>query len=62
MAACGLEASRRDSIYSTGSTGSEDDTQGHYDVVKLMAQFAAQMMIVLDKMNADAFSYNKPYV
>ncbi|XP_051172100.1 adenylate cyclase type 2-like isoform X3 [Leptopilina boulardi] len=65
MAACGLEASRRDSIYSTGSTGStgsNDDTQGHYDVVKLMAQFAAQMIIVLDKMNAESFTYNKPYV
>lgn len=57
MAACGLEATRRDSMHSSVS---EYDTQD--DVVKVMAQFAVQMMAVLDKMNTEFFPTTKPYV
>lgn len=57
MAACGLEASRRDSMRS--STASEESCNDN--VVKVMAQFAAEMMAVLDKLNARSFSASKPY-
>ncbi|XP_012228247.1 adenylyl cyclase X E-like isoform X2 [Linepithema humile] len=56
MAACGLEASRRDSTHSSESDESYSD-----NVVKVMAQFAVQMMSVLDKMNARSFTTSKPY-
>ncbi|KAG7189766.1 hypothetical protein KM043_017430 [Ampulex compressa] len=56
MAACGLEANRRDSMRSTES----DDILGD-DVVKVMAQFAAHMMSVLDRMNARSSFTSKPY-
>lgn len=56
MAACGLEASRRDSIRSLDSDVSYDD-----NVVKVMAQFAVQMMVVLDKMNAKSFTTKKQH-
>ncbi|EZA60062.1 Adenylate cyclase type, partial [Ooceraea biroi] len=54
MAACGLEASRRDSMRST-------ESEETCDVVKVMAQFAVQMMSVLDRMNARSFTTSKPY-
>lgn len=57
MAACGLEASRRDSMRST--TESEDSFGDN--VVKVMAQFAAEMIAVLDKLNARSFYTSKPY-
>ncbi|XP_044014942.1 adenylate cyclase type 2-like isoform X3 [Aphidius gifuensis] len=54
MAACGLEARRRDSLES------DDGSQEH--VVKIMAEFAARMMEVLDRLNADIFpNCVKPY-
>ncbi|XP_032663466.1 adenylate cyclase type 2-like isoform X2 [Odontomachus brunneus] len=56
MAACGLEASRRDSMRSTESDGNRDD-----NVVKVMAQFAVQMMTVLDRINARSLSTSKPH-
>ncbi|XP_011152703.1 adenylate cyclase type 2 isoform X2 [Harpegnathos saltator] len=56
MAACGLEASRRDSMRSTESDGNHDD-----DVVKVMAQFAVQMMSVLDRINGRSLSKSKPH-
>lgn len=56
MAACGLEASRRDSMRSTESDGRRDD-----DVVKVMAQFAVQMMAVLDRINAKSLTTSKPH-
>ncbi|XP_011646135.1 adenylate cyclase type 2-like isoform X2 [Pogonomyrmex barbatus] len=56
MAACGLEASRRDSMRST-----ESDENCSDNVVKVMAQFAVQMMSVLDKMNARSFTMSKPH-
>lgn len=56
MAACGLEASRRDSMRSTESDETCDD-----NVVKVMAQFAVQMMSVLNRMNARSFTTSKPY-
>ncbi|XP_014467861.1 PREDICTED: adenylate cyclase type 2-like isoform X2 [Dinoponera quadriceps] len=56
MAACGLEASRRDSMRSTESDGYRDD-----DVVKVMAQFAVQMMAVLDRINARSLTSSKPH-
>jgi len=56
MAACGLEASRRNSMHSAESDETCDD-----NVVKVMAQFAVQMMSVLDKMNARSFTTSKPY-
>ncbi|CAK9829019.1 Adenylyl cyclase X E [Anthophora retusa] len=51
MAACGLDAIRRDSMRSTGSDENYTD-----DVVKVMAKFAAEMMAVLDKLNAKSTS------
>lgn len=56
MAACGLEASRRDSMHS-----SESDEAFNDNVVKVMAQFAAEMMAVLDRLNARSFATTKPY-
>lgn len=56
MAACGLEAHRRDSMHSTESDESCSD-----NVVKVMAQFAVQMMSVLDRMNARSFTTSKPH-
>ncbi|XP_011860163.1 PREDICTED: adenylate cyclase type 2-like isoform X3 [Vollenhovia emeryi] len=56
MAACGLEANRRDSMHST-----ESDENCSDNVVKVMAQFAVQMMSVLDKMNARSFPTSKPH-
>lgn len=56
MAACGLEASRRNSMHSTESDENYSD-----NVVKVMAQFAVQMMSVLDRMNARSFTTSKPY-
>lgn len=55
MAACGLEASRRDSMHSF-----ESDENSSDNVVKVMAEFAAQMMTVLDRINAESVS-SKPY-
>lgn len=57
MAACGLEASRRDSMRSN----SESDKNCSVNVVKVMAQFAAEMMEVLDKLKARSFYTSKPY-
>ncbi|XP_014603686.1 PREDICTED: adenylate cyclase type 2-like isoform X4 [Polistes canadensis] len=54
MAACGLEASRRDSMHSL-----ESEENSSNNVVKVMAEFAAQMMVVLDRINAE--SNSKPY-
>lgn len=57
MAACGLEASRRDSM-----RDSEDEKNFDDNVVKVMAQFAAEMMEILDKLNARSFyKSKKPY-
>ncbi|KAL0099732.1 hypothetical protein PUN28_019858 [Cardiocondyla obscurior] len=56
MAACGLEANRRDSMHST-----ESDENSSDNVVKVMAQFAVQMMSVLDRMNARSFTASKPH-
>ncbi|XP_018372265.1 PREDICTED: adenylate cyclase type 4-like isoform X5 [Trachymyrmex cornetzi] len=56
MAACGLEAHRRGSMHST-----ESDENCSDNVVKVMAQFAVQMMSVLDKMNARSFTTSKPH-
>ncbi|GAB1865684.1 adenylate cyclase [Camponotus japonicus] len=56
MAACGLEASRRNSMHST-----ESDDDFNDNVVKVMAQFAVEMMSVLDKMIARSFVTSKPY-
>lgn len=56
MAACGLEASRRNSMHGTESYENYSD-----NVVKVMAQFAVQMMSVLDRMNARSFTKTKPY-
>lgn len=56
MAACGLEASRRDSMRSNESDESFGD-----NVVKVMAQFAVQMMAVLDRMNARSFTASKQH-
>ncbi|KAK0177619.1 hypothetical protein PV328_001654 [Microctonus aethiopoides] len=54
MAACGLEAQRRDSMESI--EGKEDH------VVKVMAQFATRMLEILDRLNADTFpNLAKPY-
>nr|XP_050867193.1 adenylate cyclase type 2-like isoform X2 [Vespula vulgaris] len=55
MAACGLEANRRDSMHSL-----ESDENSSNNVVKVMAEFAAQMMVVLDRINAESVS-SKPY-
>lgn len=41
------------------STASEESCNDN--VVKVMAQFAAEMMAVLDKLNARSFSASKPY-
>nr|XP_012138136.1 PREDICTED: adenylate cyclase type 2-like isoform X2 [Megachile rotundata] len=56
MAACGLEASRRDSMRSTESEESCSE-----NVVKVMAQFAVEMMGVLSKLNGRSFYRCKPY-
>ncbi|XP_074115513.1 adenylyl cyclase X D isoform X2 [Cotesia typhae] len=57
MAACGLEARRRDSIESSG-----DDEHGDNYVVKVMAEFAVRMMEVLDRLNSNTFCKSlKPY-
>ncbi|XP_012279415.1 adenylate cyclase type 2 isoform X2 [Orussus abietinus] len=56
MAACGLEATRRDSVHSMES---DDNNEDH--VVKIMARFAAQMMSVLDRLNVESFSRYKSY-
>lgn len=57
MAACGLEARRRDSIESSG-----DDEHGDNYVVKVMAEFAVRMMEVLDRLNSNIFCKSlKPY-
>ncbi|XP_018054428.1 PREDICTED: adenylate cyclase type 2-like isoform X1 [Atta colombica] len=56
MAACGLDAHRRGSMHST-----ESDENCSDNVVKVMAQFAVQMMSVLDKMNARSFTTSKPH-
>ncbi|CAL7940010.1 unnamed protein product [Xylocopa violacea] len=56
MAACGLEASRRDSMRS-----SETEDNSNDNVVKVMAHFAAEMMAVLDKLKARSFYTSKPY-
>nr|XP_033340223.1 adenylyl cyclase X E-like isoform X1 [Megalopta genalis] len=56
MAACGLQASRRDSMHST-----ESEDVFYDNVVKVMAQFAAEMIAVLDKLNARLFYMSKPY-
>ncbi|XP_012165512.2 adenylate cyclase type 2 isoform X1 [Bombus affinis] len=56
MAACGLEAGRRDSMRSTVSEENFND-----NVVKVMAQFAAEMMAVLDKLKRKSFYTSKPY-
>ncbi|XP_043285821.1 adenylate cyclase type 2-like isoform X2 [Venturia canescens] len=53
MAACGLEAHRRDSMRN------EEKDEDH--VVKVMAEFASQMMSVLDRLNIEAFPNTKPY-
>ncbi|XP_024936436.1 adenylate cyclase type 2 isoform X2 [Cephus cinctus] len=45
MAACGLDASRRDSAHSSETSSNTDE-----HVVKVMADFAVHMMAVLDKM------------
>ncbi|XP_035736454.1 adenylate cyclase type 2-like isoform X3 [Vespa mandarinia] len=55
MAACGLESNRRDSMHSLESDESSSD-----NVVKVMAEFAAQMMVVLDRINSESVS-SKPY-
>ena len=57
MAACGLEASRRDSMRS--NTESEENFSDN--VVRVMAQFAAEMMAVLDKLNTRCFCTSKPH-
>ena len=56
MAACGLEATRRDSMRSSESEESFND-----NVVKVMAQFAVEMMAVLSKLNGRSFYRTKPY-
>lgn len=56
MAACGLEANRRDSMRSSESEESFND-----NVVKVMAQFAVEMMAVLSKLNGRSFYRTKPY-
>lgn len=53
MAACGLEAHRRDSM-----RNEESDTD---QVVKVMAEFAAEMIAVLDRLNVESFPNTKPY-
>lgn len=54
MAACGLEARRRDSM--------ENDERGDDEhVVKVMAQFAVRMLEILDRLNAETFPNCKPY-
>ncbi|XP_015124088.1 adenylyl cyclase X E isoform X2 [Diachasma alloeum] len=54
MAACGLEARRRDSL--------ENEDQYHDEhVVKVMAQFAVRMLGILDRLNAETFPNCKPY-
>ena len=59
MAACGLESYRRDS---THIFEYEDyDHQPEENVVKIMAEFAAQMIAVLDKMTTESFPTCKPY-
>lgn len=55
MAACGLEASRRDSMRSPENEENISD-----NVVKVMAQFAVEMIAVLDKLKMRTF-YTKPY-
>lgn len=57
MAACGLEASRRDSMRS--NTESEENFSDN--VVRVMAQFAAEMMAALDKLNTRYFCTSKPH-
>lgn len=55
MAACGLEAQRRDSMESNNEYG---DTY----VVKVMAEFAVRMLEILDRLNSNTFSKStKPY-
>lgn len=56
MAACGLEASRRDSMRSP-----ENDENISDNVVKVMAQFAVEMIAVLDKLKMRTFYTSKPY-
>ncbi|KZC04796.1 Adenylate cyclase type 2, partial [Dufourea novaeangliae] len=56
MAACGLEASRRDSMHSA-----ESDENFGDNVVKVMAQFAAEMIAVLDRLHNRPFRTKKPY-
>ena len=54
MAACGLDAH-----HSRDSMRSMDDDDDH--VVKVMAEFAAEMMQVIDRLNVEAFPNTKPY-
>ncbi|XP_017887885.1 adenylate cyclase type 2 isoform X2 [Ceratina calcarata] len=56
MAACGLEASRRDSMHSDESEENFSD-----NVVKVMAEFATKMMAVLKKLKEKSFYTSKPY-
>ncbi|PBC32829.1 Adenylate cyclase type [Apis cerana cerana] len=56
MAACGLEASRRDSMRSPENEENISD-----NVVKVMAQFAVEMIAVLDKLKMRTFYTSKPY-
>lgn len=56
MAACGLEASRRDSMRSPENEENITD-----NVVKVMAQFAVEMIAVLDKLKMRTFYTSKPY-
>ncbi|KAK9300856.1 hypothetical protein QLX08_006566 [Tetragonisca angustula] len=56
MAACGLEAGRRDSMHSAESEENFND-----NVIKVMAQFAVEMMAVLDKLKRKSFYTSKPY-
>ncbi|XP_043784053.1 adenylyl cyclase X E-like isoform X2 [Apis laboriosa] len=56
MAACGLEASRRDSMRSPENKENISD-----NVVKVMAQFAVEMIAVLDKLKMRTFYTSKPY-
>ncbi|OAD53432.1 Adenylate cyclase type 2, partial [Eufriesea mexicana] len=56
MAACGLEASRRDSMRSA-----ENDKNVSDNVVKVMTQFAVEMIAVLDRLKAKSVNASKPY-
>ncbi|XP_012259687.2 adenylate cyclase type 2-like isoform X2 [Athalia rosae] len=75
MAACGLDAGRRDSLHgsTSGSMFSDLDPvvnsgQGNYQpytdqehVVTVMTRFAAAMMSILDKINREMISTMEPY-